>query len=32
MFEEYLSKALIEHFGRYIEGLDTDNLQVIHIL
>ena len=28
MFEKYLSDVLVERFGRYINGLDTDNLQV----
>ena len=28
MFEKVLSDALLERFGCYIEGLDTDNLQV----
>lgn len=28
MFETYLSNALVERFGKYIDGLDIDNLQV----
>ena len=27
MFESYLSKVLLEKFGRYIDGLDAQNLK-----
>ena len=31
MFERVLSRLLLERFGHYIDGLDTDNFQVIQM-